>query len=152
MARDDALGRQGVSMRGLSSAVLAVALLAISPCSGALGADTVEDIHRQCGEEYADPISVAKCLAAEEKDYGKRLATTYQKVVELQTPGDKQVLVEAQRAWLKFQEKNCQFTSASCRSKATRTARRPPLCASCGRRCSDWPSSKRCCPISSTEL
>jgi len=109
MARDDALGRQGVSMRGLSSAVLAVALLAISPCSGALGADTVEDIHRQCGAEYADPISVAKCLTAEEKDYGKRLATTYQKVVELQTPGDKQVLVEAQRAWLKFQEKNCQF-------------------------------------------
>ena len=96
-------------MRSLSSAVLAAALLAISPCADALGADTVEDIHRQCGEEYADPIAVAKCLRAEEKDYGKRLATTYQRVVELQTPDAKQVLVEAQRAWLEYQEKDCKF-------------------------------------------
>ena len=96
-------------MRGLSSAVLAEALLAVSPCADALGADTVEDIYRQCGEEYADPIAVTNSLTAEEKDYGKRLATTYQKVIELQTPDNKQVLIEAQRAWLKFQEKNCEF-------------------------------------------
>jgi len=30
-------------------------------------------------------------------------------VVELETPDAKQVLVEAQRAWLKYQEKNCEF-------------------------------------------
>jgi uncharacterized protein YecT (DUF1311 family) len=96
-------------MRGLSSTVLAAALLAVGPCADALAADTVEDIHRQCGEEYADPIAVAKCLTAEEKDYGKRLAATYQKVVELQTPDAKQVLIEAQRSWLKYQEKNCEF-------------------------------------------
>lgn len=96
-------------MRGLSSTVLAAALLAFGPCPHALAEDTVADIHRQCGEEYADPIAVAKCLTAEEQDYGKRLANAYKKVVELQTPNAKQVLVEAQRAWLKYQEKNCEF-------------------------------------------
>ena len=96
-------------MRGLNSAVLAAALLAISPGAHVLAADSVEDIHRQCGEEYADPIAVAQCLRAEEKDYGKRLAIAYEKVVELQTPDAKQVLIEAQRSWLIYQEKNCEF-------------------------------------------
>jgi uncharacterized protein YecT (DUF1311 family) len=112
-------------MRGLSSTVLAAALLAVGPCADALAADTVEDIHRQCGEEYADPIAVAKCLTAEEKDYGKRLAATYQKVVELQTPDAKQVLIEAQRSWTAASMCGCVttggiFCTSSC-SPATGT-------------------------------
>jgi uncharacterized protein YecT (DUF1311 family) len=87
----------------------ALMLAVAAACAPAAAEDKVEDIQRQCGEDYADPFALAKCLSAEEKDYGKRLATTYKKVAELQTPEAKKILVEAQRSWLAYQEKNCAF-------------------------------------------
>jgi uncharacterized protein YecT (DUF1311 family) len=96
-------------MKALSSGGVAMLLLLAVPCASARAEDKVEDIQRQCGEEYADPFALAKCLWAEEKDYGKRLADVYKKVVELQTPEAKKILVEAQRSWLTYQEKNCAF-------------------------------------------
>jgi uncharacterized protein YecT (DUF1311 family) len=96
-------------MRLLGPKTLAVLLVAIAAGPGALAEDTVEDVHRQCGAEYADPFALTKCLKAEERDYGKRLADTYRKVMELQTPGTKKALIEAQRSWLTFQEQNCKF-------------------------------------------
>ncbi len=96
-------------MRFLGAKILAAFIVTIAATGGGIAEDTVEDVHRQCGAEYADPFALAKCLKAEEKDYGKKLAETYRKVVELQTPDTKKALVEAQRAWLTFQEKNCKF-------------------------------------------
>ena len=96
-------------MRFLGAKILAACIVTIAATGGAFAEDAVEDVHRQCGAEYADPFALAKCLKAEEKDYGKKLAETYRKVVELQTPDTKKALVEAQRAWLTFQEKNCKF-------------------------------------------
>lgn len=96
-------------MKSLSSAGLAMLLLLAAPCTTARAEDKVEEIQRQCGQEYADPFALAKCLSAEEKDYGRRLAAAYKKVAELQTPEAKKILVEAQRSWLAYQEKNCAF-------------------------------------------
>lgn len=96
-------------MRFLRPLTLAALTAAVAASGGARAEDTVEELHRQCGAEYADPLSLAKCLKAEEKDYGKRLAETYRKVMELQTPEAKKALIEAQRAWLTFQEKDCAF-------------------------------------------
>ena len=96
-------------MRFLRPKTLAAFLVAIAVSHGAVAEDTAEDVHRQCGAEYADPFALTKCLRAEEKDYGKKLAEAYRKVVELQTPDTKKALIEAQRSWLTFQEKNCKF-------------------------------------------
>ena len=96
-------------MRFLRPPTLAALIVAVAASGGVRAEDTVEDVHRQCGAEYADPFALAKCLKAEEKDYGKKLAGTYRKVVELQTPDTKKALIEAQRSWLTFQEKNCKF-------------------------------------------
>ena len=96
-------------MRFLRPKTLAAFIVTIAASHGALAEDTFEDVHRQCGAEYADPFALTKCLKAEEKDYGKKLAEAYRKVVELQTPGTKKALIEAQRSWLTFQEKNCKF-------------------------------------------
>ena len=96
-------------MRLLRPKILAAFIVAMAAGPSALAEDAAEDVHRQCGAEYADPFALAKCLKAEEKDYGKRLAETYRKVVELQTPDTKKLLIEAQRSWLSFQEKNCAF-------------------------------------------
>jgi uncharacterized protein YecT (DUF1311 family) len=96
-------------MHFLSPLALAALIVAVAASCGARAGDTVEEVHRQCGAEYADPFALAKCLKAEEKDYGKKLAETYRKVMELQTPDAKKALIEAQRAWLTFQEKNCTF-------------------------------------------
>ncbi len=51
--------------------------VAVAASHGALAEDTVEDVNRQCGAEYADPLALTKCLKAEEKDYGKKLTETY---------------------------------------------------------------------------
>ena len=96
-------------MRFLKPLTLAALIVAVAASGGARAEDTVEEVHRQCGAEYADPFALAKCLKAEEKDYGKKLAETYRKVMELQTPHAKKALIEAQRSWLTFQEKNCKF-------------------------------------------
>jgi uncharacterized protein YecT (DUF1311 family) len=96
-------------MRFLRPITLAALTVAVAASGGAGAEDTVEDVHRQCGAEYADPFALAKCLKAEEKDYGKKLAKTYREVMELQTPEAKKALIEAQRAWLTFQENNCKF-------------------------------------------
>jgi uncharacterized protein YecT (DUF1311 family) len=87
--------------------VLVALMVVVSP--GARAEDAVEEVTRQCGAEYADPLALTKCLKAEEKDYGKKLAETYRKVVDLQTPDAKKAVIEAQRSWLTFQEKNCKF-------------------------------------------
>ena len=76
-------------MRFLRRLALAALIVAVAATGGVRAEDTVEDVHRQCGAEYADPFALAKCLKAEEKDYGKKLAETYRKVVELQTPDSK---------------------------------------------------------------
>jgi uncharacterized protein YecT (DUF1311 family) len=93
----------------LKAIALTLMLAVAAAWAPAAAEDKVEDVQRQCGEEYADPFALAKCLSAEEKDYGKRLAATYKKVAELQTPEAKKTLVEAQRSWLTYQEKNCAF-------------------------------------------
>ncbi|MGP1680507.1 MAG: lysozyme inhibitor LprI family protein [Burkholderiales bacterium] len=97
------------TMRLLRPKTLAAFIVAIAARHGAVAEDTFEDVNRQCGAEYADPFALTKCLKAEEKDYGKELAEAYRKVVELQTPDNKKALIEAQRSWLTFQEKNCKF-------------------------------------------
>ena len=96
-------------MRLLRPTILVALIVAVAASHGALAEDTVEDVNRQCGAEYADPFALAKCLRAEEKDYGKKLAETYREVGELLTPDTKKALIEAQRSWLTFQEKNCKF-------------------------------------------
>ena len=96
-------------MRFLRRTILGTLIVAVAASHGVLAEDTVEEVNRQCGAEYADPFALTKCLRAEEKDYGKKLAETYRKVVDLQTPDTKKALIEAQRAWLTFQEKNCTF-------------------------------------------
>jgi uncharacterized protein YecT (DUF1311 family) len=96
-------------MRFLRPFALAALIVAVAASGGVRAADTVEDVHRQCGAEYADPFALTKCLKAEEKDYGKKLAEIYRKVMELQTPEAKKALSEAQRSWLTFQEKDCKF-------------------------------------------
>jgi uncharacterized protein YecT (DUF1311 family) len=97
------------TMRFVRPITLGALIVAVAASHGARAEDTVEDVHRQCGAEYTDPFALAKCLKAEEQDYGKKLAETYRKVVELQTPDAKKALIEAQRSWLSFQEKNCKF-------------------------------------------
>jgi uncharacterized protein YecT (DUF1311 family) len=96
-------------MNTLGAAVLATLTVCLSAGGAWAAEDTVEDLHRQCGADYADAAAVAKCLTAEENDYGKRLATTYEKVTELQAPDAKKALSEAQKSWLKYQEQDCDF-------------------------------------------
>jgi uncharacterized protein YecT (DUF1311 family) len=143
-------------MRVLGSKILAAFIVTIAATGGGIAEDAVEDVHRQCGAEYADPFALAKCLKAEEKDYGKKLAETYRKVVELQTPDTKKALIEAQRTWLTFQEKNCKFhrsvlSAAFYLSMVPRTAMPRRRRACCARQCSASPNSRRCCKIWSTE-
>ena len=97
------------TMRFLRPLTLAALVVAVAAGGGVRAEDTVEEVHRQCGAEYADRFALAKCLNAEEKDYGKRLAEAYRKVMELQMPDAKKALIAAQRSWLTFQEKNCAF-------------------------------------------
>ena len=96
-------------MRLLRRLMLAALVVAVVADGEVRAEDAVEEVHRQCGAEYADPIALAKCLKAEEKDHGQRLAEAYRKVMELQTPDSKKALIEAQRSWLTFQEKDCKF-------------------------------------------
>jgi hypothetical protein len=63
-------------MRFLRPLALAALIVAVAATCGVRAEDRVEDVHRQCGADYADPFALAKCLKAEEKDYGKKLAET----------------------------------------------------------------------------
>ena len=66
-------------MRFLRRTILGTLIVAVAASHGVLAEDTVEEVNRQCGAEYADPFALTKCLRAEEKDYGKKLAETYRK-------------------------------------------------------------------------
>lgn len=54
-------------------------------------------------------VEVNTCLGAREGEVDKRLNAVYQQLKNMTSGDDTSLLVAAQRAWLKFREKECKF-------------------------------------------
>lgn len=89
---------RGIAFIGLSMVLLATPGLAASPCENAQDQVTLN----QCAnEEFA---AADKKLNASYREIQKRLADD---------PDTKKLLVAAQRAWMKFRDAECAFSSSS---------------------------------------
>lgn len=65
------------------------------------------ELYRQCGEEWGFPSAIATCLIEKDQEIGQQLTATYDRLRSCLEMRQSQALRASQRAWLAFQEKNC---------------------------------------------
>jgi uncharacterized protein YecT (DUF1311 family) len=101
-------GNRATSARGIAAAVLVAIRLGMSP---AVAAD------REFSKEF-DPCldkaagvtpAMIDCISAELKRQDALLNENYRKLMASLSTKRKNALLEAQRAWLKFRDTNCDF-------------------------------------------
>jgi uncharacterized protein YecT (DUF1311 family) len=101
-------GNATPSARGLGAALLIAATLAMSP---AVAAD------REFSKDFETCLDKARgvtpgmidCISAELKRQDTLLNQNFRKLMASLQPERKKVLQEAQRAWIKFRDTNCDF-------------------------------------------
>jgi uncharacterized protein YecT (DUF1311 family) len=101
-------GNRGTSIRGVTAAVLIAVVLGMSP---AVAADREFNKEFDACMDKAGGVTPAMidCISAELRRQDALLNENYRKLMASLSAKRKKVLQEAQRAWLKFRDANCDF-------------------------------------------
>lgn len=77
----------------------------------------LDAIHEACGEEYGFPGAIALCLQKKDAEYGDELTRVYEHHKSTFAGVRRTLLIDSQRAWLKYQSSTCQLLRLSLESE-----------------------------------
>jgi uncharacterized protein YecT (DUF1311 family) len=101
-------GNAAGSGRGVGAALLVAAALAVSPAVAA-DREFSKDFETCLDKAAGVTPAMIDCISAELKRQDVLLNQNYRKLMASLSAGRKKTLQEAQRAWIKFRDTNCDF-------------------------------------------
>ncbi|MBM9615498.1 DUF1311 domain-containing protein [Desulfobulbus rhabdoformis] len=90
-------------------ALLLTLLFAVSHGAQATGLGLSQEYSRCMEKAGGVTVDMLNCIAQETKLQDQRLNRAYKRVMQEQSEGQKQALKNAQRAWIRYRDANCQF-------------------------------------------
>jgi uncharacterized protein YecT (DUF1311 family) len=102
------LGHRSTSVRGITATVLVAVTLGVSP-AGAADREFSKEFDACMDKAGGVTPAMIDCISAELKRQDALLNQNYRSLMVSLSAARKKTLQEAQRAWIKFRDSNCDF-------------------------------------------
>ena len=103
------LGARGATCRTKERLVIVLALVLSTPALAAADSDMTQEYLTCMDKSKGVTAEMIDCMSAETARQDARLNANYKKLLAKLSAKRKKTLLDAQRAWIKFRDLNCEF-------------------------------------------
>ena len=103
------LGARGATCRTKEGLLIVLALVLSTPALAAADSDMTQEYLTCMDKSKGVTSEMIGCMSAETARQDARLNANYKKLLAKLSAKRKKTLLEAQRAWIKFRDLNCEF-------------------------------------------
>jgi len=116
------LGARAATCRTKEGLLIVLALVLSTPALAAADSDMTQEYLTCMDKSQGVTPEMIDCMSAETARQDARLNANYKKLLANLSAKRKKTLLEAQRAWIKFRDLNCEFYSDPAAGTAARLA------------------------------